>query len=299
MSRFVVGSGRAAEEHDGRPTARTDHHYPDRLGQAVRRLAPRDRGRDLRADAADPRLLRRDLAGPPPPCPDDRCPDRGPDGLDRARPDRTSGRRGRRPGVGDPDDAGGGRGGLRRLLDDRRPGSRPGHDPQRPDPRLARPLRRLPGDPGDRPDQPGPADRPVDHRLPDPGRRGLRRRRRGLSPGQHGRPPRLALDGHEVAVARGRRDRRRRAGQGQARDPGPRPRPDRRDDPGPPRSVRPRRRAAPRGHAHRRASSSAPGMARGSRWPPAGGGRGPTVYDQPTYEVRPAEAGGYEARRSS
>jgi nitrite reductase/ring-hydroxylating ferredoxin subunit/uncharacterized membrane protein len=27
--------------------------------------------------------------------------------------------------------------------------------------------------------------------------------------------------------------------------------------------------------------------------------RGPTVYDQPTYEVRPAEAGGYEARRSS
>ena len=27
--------------------------------------------------------------------------------------------------------------------------------------------------------------------------------------------------------------------------------------------------------------------------------RGPTVYDQPTYEVRTAEAGGYEARRSS
>lgn len=27
--------------------------------------------------------------------------------------------------------------------------------------------------------------------------------------------------------------------------------------------------------------------------------RGPTVYDQPTYEVRAAEAGGYEARRSS
>ncbi len=27
--------------------------------------------------------------------------------------------------------------------------------------------------------------------------------------------------------------------------------------------------------------------------------RGPTVYDQPTYEVRPAEAGGYEARRTS
>jgi nitrite reductase/ring-hydroxylating ferredoxin subunit len=25
--------------------------------------------------------------------------------------------------------------------------------------------------------------------------------------------------------------------------------------------------------------------------------RGPTVYDQPAYEVRPAEAGGYEARR--
>jgi nitrite reductase/ring-hydroxylating ferredoxin subunit/branched-subunit amino acid transport protein len=27
--------------------------------------------------------------------------------------------------------------------------------------------------------------------------------------------------------------------------------------------------------------------------------RGPTVYDQPTYEVRPTEAGGYEARRTS
>jgi len=27
--------------------------------------------------------------------------------------------------------------------------------------------------------------------------------------------------------------------------------------------------------------------------------RGPTVYDQPTYEVRPADAGGYEARRTS
>jgi nitrite reductase/ring-hydroxylating ferredoxin subunit/uncharacterized membrane protein len=27
--------------------------------------------------------------------------------------------------------------------------------------------------------------------------------------------------------------------------------------------------------------------------------RGPTVYDQPTYEVRPLEAGGYEARRTS
>lgn len=27
--------------------------------------------------------------------------------------------------------------------------------------------------------------------------------------------------------------------------------------------------------------------------------RGPTVYDQPTYEVRPLEAGGYEARRAS
>jgi nitrite reductase/ring-hydroxylating ferredoxin subunit/uncharacterized membrane protein len=27
--------------------------------------------------------------------------------------------------------------------------------------------------------------------------------------------------------------------------------------------------------------------------------RGPTVWDQPTYEVRPAEAGGFEARRSS
>ena len=33
-----------------------------------------------------------------------------------------------------------------------------------------RALRRLAGDPGDRPDQPGAADRPVDRRLPDPGR---------------------------------------------------------------------------------------------------------------------------------
>jgi nitrite reductase/ring-hydroxylating ferredoxin subunit/uncharacterized membrane protein len=39
----------------------------------------------------------------------------------------------------------------------------------------------------------------------------------------------------------------------------------------------------------------------GSRFELASGRRrrGPTVYDQPTYEVRPAEAGGYEARRSS
>ena len=39
----------------------------------------------------------------------------------------------------------------------------------------------------------------------------------------------------------------------------------------------------------------------GSRFELATGRRrsGPTVYDQPTYEVRPAEAGGYEARRSS
>jgi len=39
----------------------------------------------------------------------------------------------------------------------------------------------------------------------------------------------------------------------------------------------------------------------GSRFEVATGRRrrGPTVYDQPTYEVRPAEAGGYEARRVS
>jgi nitrite reductase/ring-hydroxylating ferredoxin subunit/uncharacterized membrane protein len=39
----------------------------------------------------------------------------------------------------------------------------------------------------------------------------------------------------------------------------------------------------------------------GSRFEMATGRRrrGPTVYDQPTYEVRPAAAGGYEARRSS
>jgi nitrite reductase/ring-hydroxylating ferredoxin subunit/uncharacterized membrane protein len=39
----------------------------------------------------------------------------------------------------------------------------------------------------------------------------------------------------------------------------------------------------------------------GSRFELASGRRrrGPTVYDQPTYEVRPAESGGYEARRSS
>jgi nitrite reductase/ring-hydroxylating ferredoxin subunit/uncharacterized membrane protein len=39
----------------------------------------------------------------------------------------------------------------------------------------------------------------------------------------------------------------------------------------------------------------------GSRFELASGRRrrGPTVYNQPTYEVRPAEAGGFEARRSS
>ena len=39
----------------------------------------------------------------------------------------------------------------------------------------------------------------------------------------------------------------------------------------------------------------------GSRFELATGRRrsGPTVYDQPTYEIRPAEAGGYEGRRSS
>ena len=44
-------------------------------------------------------------------------------------------------------------------------------------------------------------------------------------------------------------------------------------------------------------ASSARSTARSSSSPPATGIVGPTVYDQPRFEVRRTDAGGYEARR--
>ena len=117
-------------------------------------------------------------------------------------------------------------------------------------------------------------------------------------PGQHGRSPRLAPVGREVAAARGRRDRRGQPGQGQGRCPGPRPDPIGRHDPGPPRPVRPRRRTAQRGHDRGRLhrvplarlavrDRDRPAAARPDGLRPAGL-RGPA-----------AAAGGYEVRRIS
>ena len=127
----------------------------------------------------------------------------------------------------------------------------------------------------------------------------VRRRRRRLRPRQHGQPPRLPGQRDEVdrpRAGRRRRDPRGPARQGEARDQHARPRPPGRDDPRPPRPVRPRRRPAVRRHDRRR-DDPVP-VARlalpAHRRPPA---RGPAVYDQPTYEVRRGEHG-WEGRRT-
>ena len=62
--------------------------------------------------------------------------------------------------------------------------------------------------------------------------------------------------------------------------------------------VRARRRAARQGHGRRLAASSARGMPRASDLDDGRVVHGPSVYDQPSYEIRAAEGGGYEVRRA-
>ena len=136
------------------------------------------------------------------------------------------------------------------------------------------------------------------------GRR-LRRRRRGVRPRQHGQPARVPRRGHEVDRAGTRRDRGGRldpggqAGEGQARHQPARPRPPGRDDPRPARHVRPRWWAAVRGARSSTETIECPWHA--TRYGTANGHlvAGPSVYDQPAYEVRAREGGGWEARRQA
>ena len=218
---------------------------------------------------------------------------------DRARPARPARRRRRRARARGPGD--GRRGGrrVRGLLGDRRSRPGPGHGPQHGDdrgpprlPRVARAAGRFAG----RSDAP---DRAVDRRLPHPERRGVRRGRRRVRAREHGRPPRLA-------TGRARSGRRSRS-------------------PSSPRACPCEAKVGVQNlvvvrwgdtiHALHDQCAHAGGPLsggqivdgciecpwHGSRFELATGRRrrGPTVYDQPAYEVRAAEGGGYEVRRVS
>ena len=148
------------------------------------------------------------------------------------------------------------------------------------------------------------ADRPVVIGVPDRHGRRLRRRRRRLRPREHGQPPRVPRRRHEVDRARPRRRGR----------PGDAPR----GDPTKAKAghQRPRRSS---GSATRssRCTPCAPTPA--VRWPRArvvdgciecpwhgsrfrlatATSRRSGVYDQPAYEIRGREGGGYEVRRAA
>ena len=199
---------------------------------------------------------------------------------------------------------GGGRDRRRRLHRHRRHRPRPGDDALDAHGRGAAGAARVARPAGREPDRPDDPDRAGDHRLPHRHRRRLHRRGRRVPARQHGQPPRLARGRVEVGPSRHRRrDRpggpaRGHPGQGQGRHQRHRPGQDRGHGVRAACRLRARRRPARAGHRGRRLHRvpvARLALPAGERARPAR----PALYDQPAYEIRAAEGGGYEVRRTA